>query len=582
MDGLAVRALCNAWNERLAQARIEKIHQPTERELVLTVRGMGGSERLLLSAHRQFARAHAMFGPRPANPEEPPMFCMLLRRRIESGRIVSVRQQGYDRVVEMTIESVNDLGDHVHYLLLLEIMGKHSNILLCTEDETGRPGTVIDSIVRVTPQMSRVRPVLPGAAYQPAPPQQKRTAAEVTAADIAKLRLHEQPPDAQAKLLIRHIAGIGPISAQEVLRRAGDPADAQRVVDALQDLFQGVEEGREAASIGLDDLGRKAAAAPFQLSIFPRTAQAASFEEALDQVYRDTVQVQRQSAVAAELLHAIDQHLDRLRGKQTKLQAMIQENQDDATPRICGELLTAYAYQIEKGRTKVTLPNFYDDEKPITIALDPALSPIENAQAYYKLSSKRKRSIPILSAELDATLRDLAYLEGVRTQLEDATPETLPEIRAELVHEGFLNARRKAARAPKKTPPSRPQAYRSQDGFVIRVGRNNVQNDQLTFRRSRPDDLWLHVKNGPGSHVVISSEGRPIPASTLEEAAMLAAYFSKSRDSANVAVDYTEVKHVWKPAGARPGFALYDHHHTLFVTPDRVRLAPLLERKVEG
>lgn len=578
MDGLAVGALCRDWNHRLTRARIEKIHQPADRDLVLTVRSPDGSSRLLLSAHRQFARAHALYGRRPDNPAEPPMFCMLLRKRLESGRILGVRQQGLDRVIEIRVESQNEVGDTVCYVLVVEIMGKHSNILLCTADETGSPVNVVDSIVRVTPQMSRVRPVLPGLPYCPAPPQDKYAAADLDAAAIAALDLIGQSAAAQVKSLSRHIAGCGPVTAREILHRAGPDLAPERVAATVRDLYKAALSDDESSSMGLDALGRSVAAAPFLLTSFERYTVTEHLDQALEAVYAETVQMQRQSAAAVDLTRVVDAHLDKLRGKQAKLQEMLVDNQDDASPRICGDLLTAYAHQVEKGETEVELPNFYDDERPLRIELQPALSPIENAQRYYKLSSKRKRSIPILSSELEATERDLAYLAEVRAHLEDATTDTLEEIRTELVQEGFLQARRKSSRAAKKTAPAGPQTYRSVDGFIIRVGRDNLQNDQLTFRRSRPDDLWFHVKVGPGSHVVVSSEGREIPESTIADAALLAAWFSKSRDSANVAVDCTEIRHVRKPANARPGFALYEHYRTYFATPDRLTLGPLLER----
>lgn len=578
MDGLAITALCRDWDKQLTRGRIDKIHQPSARELVLTVRTQGGTRRLLLSAHRQQPRAHALFGPRPSNPEEPPMFCMLLRKRIESGRILSVSQQGRDRVLELAIEAQSELGDHVQYLLILEVMGKHSNLLLCTVDANGRPAQVVDSIVRVTPQMSRVRPVLPGTPYQFVPPQQRTPADAVDAAQIAALGLLDLSPKDQIKALCRAVEGIGPVTAREVLDRAAEHLDAAAVATATLTLFEAVTNGQESPSIGLDDLGRKVAAAPFALTAWPRCVNVSSLDEALDQVYSEIAQNRRQSALASDLTTRLTEQVGRLQGKLQKLAQMLTDNQDFEALRIRGDLLTAYAHLFHKGEQKVTLPNFYDEDRPLAIELDPALTPIENAQRYYRQSSKRKRSIPILTAQQQQTSQDLEYLESVLHHLDDASVHGLEEVRAELVHEGFLSARRKQRQKVKQPRPSQPQAYTSADGFVIRVGRNTAQNDLLSFRRSRPDDLWLHVKGGPGSHVVISAQNRPVPESTIEEAALLAAYFSKARDSANVAVDCTEVRHIWKPAGGRPGLALYDHYRTLFVTPDRLEVAALLER----
>ncbi|MCL6548059.1 MAG: NFACT RNA binding domain-containing protein [Alicyclobacillus sp.] len=370
------------------------------------------------------------------------------------------------------------------------------------------------------------------------------------------------------------------------------PSDelADRLLRTLRRLAEDALAGKEPATIGLDELGRPVAAAPFRLTC-QRHREAPSFNHALDWVHAASVTLAHESALARELTRAVGDHIDRLTGKLAKLAQMERDSAEHERLRISGELLVTYASQIPKGQTLVELPNYYDDNRPLAIELDPALSAIENAQRYFKWSSKRKRSIPILAAERAEAERDLRYLEDVLVHLQDASAERLEAIREELAQQGFLRksgrqkdgrqAGRSKERAGRPADRIRPDEFLSADGFIIRVGRSNLQNDRLTLRSSQPTDIWLHVKDQPGAHVVIQADRRDVPDSTLAEAALLAAYFSKARDSANVAVDYTLVKHVWKPGGARPGQVLYDHHKTLFVTPDRDKVEEILRRTRE-
>jgi predicted ribosome quality control (RQC) complex YloA/Tae2 family protein len=596
MDALAIRALTAELNRELKLARIEKIHQPSSRDIVLTLRTRAATHRLLLSAHKSFARAHMLTGERPKNPEEPPMFCMLLRKRLESGRVLEFRQQGWDRVLEMVVESTDEIGDTVYHVLILEVMGKHSNIILTTADRTLAPQRIVDSIVHVTQDMSRVRQVLPGLPYKPAPPQVKKPYHEVTSADVEALQLDGKTDKAQQLALCGLVAGIGPVTAREILHRARAAGDgsAQSIVTATRDLLEGVLNGAEPASVGLDEVGNPVEAAPFLLTSRPEHRPAASLSAAVESVYAEAAARLQMSNLARELETAVLAHLDRLRGKREKLLQERADSLDHETYRIKGELLTAYPYLVEKGATRVALPNFYDEERPLEIELDPAKTAIENAQYYFRLASKKKRALPFIEKELAQVDQDLQYLDTVLVHLQDANAEQLQAVRDELVKEGFLtasSAQRKRNRdhgkgrehGKGKDKAPRPDVYLSSDGYRILVGRNNAQNDRLTLRTSQPHDVWLHVKDTPGSHVVVrSSPGVPVPESTLAEAAMLAAYFSKAKNSANVPVDYTLVKHVWKPNGARPGFVLYDHQKTLYVTPDRVKLEAIFQRRPDS
>lgn len=512
------------------------------------------------------------------------MFCMLVRKRIEGGRICSVRQSGWDRVIEILVESTNDIGDLVKHVLVLEVMGKHSNLMLCQAGPNDRPARIVDSLVHVTKEMSRVRQVLPGLEYATAPPQNKETFEQIRAADVAALQLATLPEKERRLALCRLVAGMGPMTAGEVLHRVPPAANfsAPLVRQAVFDLFTATLDGLEQASVGLDELGIPVVAAPYQLTSRSHFHTQISFNDALDQVYVDVAVRSQLSALAVDLERSLTNHLDKLRGKREKLTRELDDSANHEEFRVRGELLTAYAHQVHKGTQEVELPNFYDDERPMKITLDPALTAIENARYYFKQGSKRKRAIPMLHTEIEHTSSDLRYLEETLIHLRDANKDNLLALQKELEQQGFVKARKMKSTARKSiASPSagQPDSYVSVDGFIIRVGRNNLQNDKLTLRTSQDSDIWLHTKDIPGSHVVISTEKRDVPEATLHEAAILASYYSKGRNSTNVAVDYTAIKHVWKPNGARPGYVLYDHHKTLFVNPDRQRLDDITRRQ---
>lgn len=582
MDGLAVRVLSADWNARYHLARIDKIHQPSERELVLTLRTRQRTTRVVLSAHRTFARAHELHTSRPANPEEPPVFCMRMRKHLEGGRVIEVRQQGYDRVLELCIENLNEIGDTVHFVVILEMMGKHSNLIVCAATPTWEPGRIIDSIVHVTHDMSRVRPIYPGLDYCLPPNQVKVSYETLTSNEVQELELSHLSEKERIRTLMRRIAGLGTPTAQEVLSRCPvqpeDPTFPAHFVEITRAVFEAALMHREQPSVGLDDLGRPVAAAPFSLTSFSRYDSIETFDEALDALYQAAQTSAKLSNRASSLLARITDELDRLRGKLIKLAQLFEEAQNHHELRVKGELLTAYGHTLKKGLHEAELANFYDEEKPLRVALDPALTPMENAQKYFKQSSKKKRGLPILTKETEQTSTDIQYLETTVVHLQDADADNLQTIERELVTQGIIKAPRhlKSSRPKIEPGPGQPNVFQSSDGFVIRVGRNNLQNDRLTLRQGQPNDLWFHVKDQPGSHVVMQTQNQPVPERTLFEAALLAAYFSKARDSGNVAVDYTLVKHVWKANGARPGHVLYEGHQTLFVTPDRTLLAPLL------
>lgn len=593
MDGLTMRRLTIEIGQMLTGSKIEKIYQPSERDLVLSLRPLRApTVRLLISAHKQFARVHLLQDERPENPKEPPMFCMLLRKYIEGGRIVGIKQQAWDRVMELHIEAIDEVGDIRTYYLICEIMGRHSNTMLCRDNDGGGL-RIIDSILRVTEQMSRYREVLPGAPYLAPPAQQKPDVAALRQEDLAGIDTTHWLSRANVMALVDHVAGIGPVSAREILHRASQRAMhaktqgvGELVYACVQDMVEAVQANSESASVSLDEMGRATECAPFWLTHRENYALCPSMSEAIRRRFADNGEVLYHSHLQDELRRTVMEHLDKLRGKQVKLEQSLAESTDENTYRIKAELLTAYAYQIEKGQNRCVLPNYYADNNPMAIELNPALDAIENAQWYFKQATKRKRASTSVAEQLEITKLDARYLEEVEESLRDASLDNLEQIRRELIQQGFLQektTKRKQRQVKAEKVESKPDAFVSTDGFLMRVGRNNLQNDRLTFRQSDALDLWLHVKDQPGSHVVIRRHtAEEIPETTIDEAALLAAYYSRGRDSANVPVDMTEIRYIWKPNGARPGFALYDHQHTLYVTPERQLLEPILERRADA
>ncbi|SHK16138.1 Rqc2 family fibronectin-binding protein [Alicyclobacillus tolerans] len=581
MDGLTLATLVRGWKEEWVGCRVDKIQQPTASEILLSLRHRQGSRWLLLSAHKAYARVHFLTGQKPVAPPEPPRFCMQLRRHIEGGRLLDVRQLELDRVVQFFFSARSELGDLNYFVLTLEIMGKHSNLILTTAHPDGQPDEIIDAIYFVDSSKSRVRQIFPGIPYEFPPTQKKIHPLEMTAKDLPFLDKQDWLGKANQLSLIKQIAGLGPTSARESLYRCSDVAEEAQLALEIRRLATFSLRHPE-PHIGLDEEEKATAYAPFPLHSYPKSIAVSNMSEAVAQVFHRLVAIHQETGEYKALSDAIRKAQDRLRGKLAKISALQEDSHEHDRLRMFGELLLAYGYSLPRGAKEAVLPSFEDEEKMIHIPLDPAKTAMENAQTYFRQSSKRKRSIEILEQEKRSAEADLLYLDSVLAQLRDASLQELPEIRKELENEGFLKKIEIRGKKPAKQSqrPSQPDHYLSNDGWSIWVGRNNQQNDRLSIKSARPHDLWLHVQDGAGSHVLIRREGnQEIPQKTLEEAALLAAYFSKSRDSSNVAVVYTEARHVWKPNGARPGHVLYDHQQTLFVTPRQVDMEALLKRK---
>jgi predicted ribosome quality control (RQC) complex YloA/Tae2 family protein len=575
-EGIVLRAVAHELNERLEGARVDKIYQPNRHEVVLGVRSRGQSGKLLFSTLAQEARVHLTTSKTP-NPASPPLFCMVLRKHLEGGRILSVAQQGFDRILILTVQTVNEVGDSVRRQLAAEIMGKHSNLILVDPAEN----KIIDAIHRVPPDMSRYRRVLPGCPYQ-SPPSQEKTALwdeteegltqRLTAQDLSK------PLD---RILLSLYGGIGPQTAQEILFRAGlRPTDAlefcgqyeiRRLWRAIADLGQDLKAHRYTPEL-LTDARLFSAVALTQFPEGDRRAYS-NMNDALDQFYQNQGVLNLLRQRRNDLDQILRREQERCEKKAGLQWETVQEAEKVGHLRLYGELLTANLHQISQG-TEASVHNFYEpDDAPAVIPMDPRLTPSENAQAYFRRYRKARHGAEIAAVHYDETLRELTYLDSVQTAVHQSeTLEGLLEIKEELQDSGYI----------KKEPASRKKIVKQPEravadnigktvylGFEIYCGKNNKQNDFLTMKMAKGEDIWLHTKDIPGSHVLIKNRGgRPVPQEVLDKAARWAAWHSKARQSSKAPVDYTERKNVWKPNGARPGMALYKNQQTLYVSPE--------------
>ncbi|NLC77540.1 MAG: fibronectin/fibrinogen-binding protein [Clostridia bacterium] len=585
-DGMTMAAVTQEL-QCLVDARIDKIYQPEQLTVLLHLRQKDGARyRLLLSAEAMGARIHLTDYPY-LNPASPPMFCMLLRKYLEGGRILSVIQQRLERILVFTVQSYNELRELCERRLICEVMGKHSNIILVNPDT----GLIIDGIKRYSHAVSRHREVLPGSPYLAPPPQNKKDPRLLSYEELEQ-GLLEQLEKTVTKALVQLLEGVSPLLAGELAWRAGLPEEApvdslgayefERIYSSLQELVAELEAGCPTPSLVREETGFTAFSA-FKLSRFvPKTVHPSSVNETIDLYYQKEKEQRLFTGTKHRLTQVIKKELERCYKKAALQEDTLCLASEAEEYRIKGEILTANLFRIRPGDREVTLENFYDPNgNTLTIPLLPELSPAENAQRYFRHYNKAKNAAQKAAMYHRETIEEIAYLEGIQHSLETAdTRGELDEIEEELVKQGYL--KKPATKEADKKSASKPEplAYLSSDGFSLLVGKNNRQNDYLTLKVAKDRDLWLHTKDIAGSHVIIKNpEGKPIPERTLLEAAHLAAYFSKGRMSSKVPVDYTERKNVKKPAGARPGMVIYENYQTVYVTPDKELIEKLVRKQ---
>lgn len=566
MDGLTLGFAAREMEQLLIGGRIDKVTQPEKDTLILLIRAGSENRRLLLCASPNNARCHLTAQNYP-NPLEPPMFCMLLRKQLLGGRILSLKQMGGDRVLHLTVDTVDELGDHVARVLILEVMGRHSNLIL-----TDGNGRIIDAARHVSQDMSRVRQIQPGLTYAPPPGQEKLDPAQATAETLLPY-LEKNAAMPLQKALGASLTGYSAPAARELCCRvtgstqaAIDPAElpqlAARIVDFLHRM-----PSLTPPVVLVDEQGDPTDVFPFPYVSCDTARQqpAASLSAALERYFGARDQKDRIDQKSASMVRLLKTHIERCE-KKLALQNEELANADRMDEyRLMGELLNANLWQLHRGQEAATVQNFYDENGgEITIPLDKQLTPAQNAQRYFKKYQKARSARDTAAQQKEKTLAELSVLESALLDVGKCVGESeLNEIRGELQRMGYIRASMNR-RQLKQLPPSKPYHYRSADGIDIYVGKNSLQNDRLTGS-ARGGELWLHAKDMPGSHVIVRTE-EPVPETTLKQAAQLAAWYSKGQRSSSVPVDYTLRKYVKKPGGAAPGFVHYTNQRTAYMT----------------
>lgn len=584
IDAVFLESLRCELQEQLLACRVDKVQQPERDTILLSMRGPNGGGKLLLTAspnHPRIQLTSLSF----ENPAQPPMFCMLLRKHLTGGRLVSISQPPLERLVELTFDCIDEMGTPCQKKLILEIMGRNSNLIL-----TGADGRILDCLRRVDFEMSEQRQVLPGLYYHLPPTQGKRSPWDASEEELRALLCAQKTQKMADSFLLETFGGLSPLLCRELAYAVfgqvdldlSQLTDAQRE-DAAGKLFAAFDQlhtGKRTPVILVRD------ERPWDFTCIPirqyegliAQEPQPSFSALLDTFYarRDSLERMRQKtqALRKTLTNLHNRTARKLANQQKELEATF----DREHLRRLGDIVTANLHVISRGQARLTAVDFYDPEmKEIDIPLNPAISPQQNAAKFYKDYQKAKTAEKVLTEQIAKGEIELRYLSSVLDELSRVESERdMQDIRQELTEGGYL--RETGQKKKMKLPASKPMVFRSSDGFEILVGRNNRQNDLLTCKLAQKQDIWLHTQKIHGSHVIIACAPETPPDRTVTEAMQLAAYFSQAREGQNVPVDYTRVKNVKKPAGAKPGMVIYDHYSTAVVTPD----AALAEKLREG
>ena len=567
-DGITIANIVHELNRNLLDGRINKIAQPETDELLLTIKTPGGQRRLSISASASLPLIYLTEGNKPS-PMTAPNFCMLLRKHINNGRITKIWQPKLERIIHFEIEHLDELGDLCKKELIVEIMGKHSNIIFCNED-----GTIIDSIKHVSSQMSSVREVLPGRTYFIPDTMEKSDPLSVSFAEFQRVLTEKPMP--LSKAVYTSFTGISPVVAEEICYLSGiDSALTPRELseDLLTHLyrqftlyFEEVTAGHFSPAIYYHG------AEPKEFSALPLThfsqyirKEYDSISRLLEDYYAEKNTLTRIRQKSVDLRRVVQTALERNRKKYDLQAKQLRDTENREKFKVYGELIHTYGYNLEPGAKKLEALNYYTNEM-ITIPLDSTKTPQENALKYFEKYNKQKRTFEALTSLIEETRDDISYLESVSNALDIALSEDdLTQIKEELIESGYI--RRKFTKKKVKIT-SKPFHYLSSDGYHIYVGKNNLQNEELTFHLASGNDWWFHAKGIPGSHVIVKTNGEELPDRTFEEAGKLAAYYSKNRGSEKIEIDYIEKKHVKKPKGGKPGFVVYYTNYSLMIDSD--------------
>lgn len=568
-DGITIANIVTELNQTITGGKINKIAQPENDELIITIKNQRKQYRLFLSASASLPLIYLTETNKPS-PLTAPNFCMLLRKHIGSGKIIAIEQPGMERIIRFTIEHLNELGDLCTKYLIVEIMGKHSNIIFCNEEDQ-----IIDSIKHVSAHMSSVREVLPGRPYF-IPETQSKLNPFVLTEEIFQEKIFPRPVNV-AKAIYTSITGISPLMAEEVCYRAG--IDGGIPTDGLEDvervhlahtflrMVDDIRDGHFEPNIIYK--GKE----PVEFACFPlsqyqdyRAVSYPSIFPVLETYYAEKNIVTKMRQKTVDLRKIVQNALERNVKKYQLQQKQLKDTEKKEKYRVWGELLNTYGYEVEPGAKSMEALNYYTNEM-IQIPLDETMTPQENAKKYFDKYSKLKRTKEALDTLLQETGDEIKHLESIAASLDIASSEEdLVQIKEEMMEYGYVKWKNTGGKKVKVT--SRPYHYISSDGYDIYVGKNNFQNDELSFKFASGNDWWFHAKGQPGSHVIVKSKNEELPDRTFEEAGKLAAYYSKGRQAPKVEIDYTQKKNLRKPTGGKPGFVVYYTNYSLLIEPN--------------
>ncbi len=556
LDGIFLHLLKNEIADKLLGGRVDKVYQPSRDELLFTFRTPEGVFRLMLSAKADCARIH-LTNQFVENPKNPPMLTMLLRKLLGGARLTAISQEGFERILTLSFDAKNDLGDPVMYRLIIEIMGRHSNIILVDENDK-----IVECVKRIDEQKSSVREVLPGVTYVLPPQQSKMNILEDSIKEID--RTVTARGGKKAKVLQEVLQGISPIVARELESGMG-----------LFDLRNSIANPQPTVVI-LDKPKDFTFFVPQQYGALCELKSFDTCSELVDYFFFEQVKLERIKQRSNDLFKQLTTLQERAVRKALNRKNELEDCKDKEQLKVYGDLISAHLYQLEKGSLFYDLPNFYEENQTVRIPADPMLTPVQNAQKYYKEYRKKQVAETKLKEFIRQAEEEATYLESVTDALSRAeTDSEITAIKNELHGAGFLGRRTGGKVKEKKLPP---RQFITDEGYTIFVGRNNVQNDALTLKTAKNYDMWFHVKDAAGSHVIVPADkDKPFTDKVIRQAAMLAALHSKAHASSNVAVDYTIVKNVHKPNGAKPGMVIYDSYRTEYVTPNEKELAEVSE-----
>lgn len=578
-DGIVTRAVVSELREKLVGGRVDKIFQQEKDEILINIRSKGTNYKLLISASSNNARFY-LTDYSKVNPESPPMFCMLLRKHLSGGTILNVEQYSMDRIVFIDVSSLDELGQSSEKRLIIEIMGKHSNIMLVEKSSL----KIIDSIKRVTESMSRVRQILPGVDYNYPPMDNKANPLETNKEEFLTLFIQEENNTNIFKFLYFNYLGLSPLISKEICFNAnidskilkGDLLPDQ--LDKLYDSFRSTMDkviNEEFNPLYIMGNNSSSIDVFYALDLKRFNDENKTFINSISEllhIYFKRKDIgDRIGQRSASIKKTIQVKLERTLNKLEKQKLELLESKNREILKIYGDLISANIHNIKPGMETIEVENFYDEGlNVLEIPLDKKISPAQNAQKYYKKYSKLKNANNLLNKEIPDTEQEILYLENVLMSIDNSTEiKELNEIKEELMQEGYIKNNQRSNKKKKEEPISKPYHYVSQDGFNIYVGKNNKQNDYLTLKFAGKEDLWFHVYLMPGSHVIVQRNDKDIPDTTLEEAAALAAYFSKGKDGSNISVAYTERKNVKKPKNAKTGMVIFNNFKTLNITPTK-------------